>query len=195
MGDRADKLIVAITGASGSVYAQRLLDLLDQAGCQVHVVISQPGKQVITEELGIGEFTAEALIGRASGNLTFHRNSNLFSSIASGSCPMDAAVVCPCSAHTLSAIAAGLADTLLLRSVYVTLKERRPLILVPRESPLTAIDLENMLKIAHAGGIICPASPGFYAKPKSITDLVDFVVARILDLLHIEHPLPVCWKS
>ncbi len=188
-------IIVGITGASGSIYARRLLDVLDQVGCEVHAICSQPGKQVFNEELKIQKFTAEGILDRHSERLTFHANTDLFCTLASGSNCADAMVVCPCSTHTLSAIAAGLADTLLLRCAYVTLKERRPLVLASREAPLTSIDLENMLKITRAGGVICPASPGFYAKPQSINDLVDFVVSRLLDLLHIPHPLDTRWQS
>ncbi len=103
-------------------------------------------------------------------------------------------VICPCSSHSLNAVAAGLADNLLLRSAYVTLKQKRPLILVHRETPLTAADLESMLKITHTGGIICPAAPAFYAQPQTINDLVDFLVARVLDLLGVPHDLPTRWS-
>jgi len=189
------KIIIGITGASGSIYARRLLDVLDQVGCDVHAIFSQPGKQVYTEELKVQKFTAETILNRQSDHLTLHSNNDLFCTLASGSNCADAMVICPCSTHSLSSIAAGLTDSLLLRCAYVSLKERRPLILASREAPLTSIDLENMLKITQAGGIICPASPGFYANPQSIDDLVDFVVARLLDLLHIPHPLNTRWKS
>lgn len=190
----ARRVVVGITGASGSVYARRLIDLLEQARCEVHVVFSDPGKAVFGEELGIKTFDAQGLIARASERITFHANTNLFSMLASGSAAVDAMVICPCSAHSLAAIAAGLADTLLLRSAYVTLKERRRLVLVTREMPLTSIDLENMQRLTQAGGIICPAAPGFYTHPKSIDDLVDFVVGRILDLVDVEHNLNVRWR-
>ncbi len=151
-------------------------------------------KQILVEELSVTELTAQGLLGRGARNLNFHDNNNMFSPLASGSFEVDAMVICPASSHTVSAIAAGLADTLLLRSAYVTLKQRRPLILVHREMPLTAVDLENMLKITRAGGIICPAVPGFYMEPQTINDLVDSVVGRVLDLLGIEHNLPIRWN-
>jgi 4-hydroxy-3-polyprenylbenzoate decarboxylase len=118
----------------------------------------------------------------------------MFSPIASGSFLADAMIICPCSSHNIAAVAAGLADTLLLRSAYVSLKQRRPLILVHREMPLTAIDCENMLKLSHAGAVICPAAPAFYMKPKTIDDLIDSVLGRVLDLIGIKHDLPVRWS-
>ena len=148
------RVVVGITGASGSVYARRLIDLLETGGSEVHVVFSEPGKAVFGQELGVKTFDAQSLIGRESERITFHANTNLFSTLASGSAAVDAMVVCPCSAHSLAAIAAGLADTLLLRSAYVTLKERRRLVMVTREMPLTSIDLENMQRLTAAGGII-----------------------------------------
>ena len=188
------KIILAISGASGAIYGQRLLDLLDMAGCQVHIIVTPFGRQILASEQGVVELTAQTLIGRTGDNLIFHEHDDMFSPLASGSFPVDAMVVCPCSSHSLSSIATGLADTLLLRSAYVSLKQQRPLILVHRETPLTAIDLENMLKITRAGGIICPASPAFYNEPETINNLVDTVVGRVLDLLGIDHDLPIRWS-
>ncbi len=188
------KIILAISGASGAVYGRRLLDLLDRACCQVHIIVTPFGQRILADEQGVVELTAQALIGRTGGNLIFHEHGDMFSPLASGSFPVDAMVVCPCSSHSLSSIAAGLADTLLLRSAYVSLKQQRPLILVHRETPLTAIDLENMLKITRTGGTICPASPAFYNGPETINSLVDTVVGRVLDLLGIDHDLPIRWS-
>ena len=190
----AHNIILGISGASGAIYSRRLLDLLEKNGCRAHVIITTPAKQILNNELAITEFTSRGLIGRYSDKLTFYQNDDLASVISSGSHKIDAMVVCPCSSHSVASIAAGLADTLLLRSAYVTLKQRRPLILVHREMPLTNIDLENMLRITNAGGIICPASPGFYNKPETIDDLVDTVVGRVLDLLKIDHDLPIRWS-
>jgi len=189
------RVIVGITGASGSLYARRLIDLLEKARCHVEAIFTDPAKAVFAEELQITQFNAQSLLGRDSNRLTVHANSNLFSELASGSVLTDAMVICPCSAHSMACMAAGLADTLLLRSAYVTLKERRPLLIVSREMPLTSIDLDNMQKLTQAGAIICPASPGFYKKPQSIEDLVDFVVGRLLDLLHVEHELNIRWRE
>ena len=188
------KIILAFIGASGAIYGQRLLDLLEQTHCQVHVIVTKYAQQILVDEMGITELTAEAFLGRNSDQLSFHDNNDMFSLLASGSFPVDAMVVCPCSSHSVSSIAAGQAETLLLRSAYVCLKQRRPLILVHREIPLTSIDLENMLKITQAGGIICPASPAFYNEPETINNLVDTVVGRVLDLLGIEHDLPIRWN-
>ena len=186
-------IILGISGASGAIYGQRLLDLLEKNGCRAHVIITTTAKQILNNELAITDFTSKGLLGRDSDKLTFYKNDDLASVISSGSYKIDAMVVCPCSSHSVASIAAGLADTLLLRSAYVTLKHRRPLILVHREMPLTNIDLENMLRITNAGGIICPASPGFYNKPETIDNLVDAVVGRVLDLLKIDHDLPIRW--
>jgi len=187
-------IVVGITGASGAVYGQRLVDLLAQAGCDVHLITTVMGRGILADELGVAELTAESLIGRQCENLSFHENDNLFNSLASGSMATDGMVICPCSSHSLASIAAGLADTLLLRTAYVTIKQHRRLILAHRETPLTGIDIENMQKIVHAGGIICPASPAFYMKPKTIADLIDSLIGRILDLLEIKHNLLVRWK-
>jgi len=191
---KVKKIILGVSGASGVVYAHRLLDLLDRSDCEVHVVFSEMGRQIFIEEMSITELTAVGLLGRESKNLVFHDNSNLFSHLASGSIKADGMVICPCSSHTLSAIAGGLADTLLLRSAYVSLKQRRRLILVHRETPLTEIDLENMVQISRCGGIICPACPAFYLAPQTINDLVDFLVGRILDLLEVDHDLGTRWS-
>ena len=187
-------IIVGITGASGAVYGQRLVDFLAEAGCDVHVIVTAVGRGILADESGVTELNDKSLIGRKCENLSFHENDNLFNSLASGSFVTDGMVICPCSSHSLASIAAGLADSLLLRTAYVTIKQRRPLILAHRETPLTGIDLENMQKITRAGGIICPASPAFYMKPKTIADLTDSFVGRILDLLKIKHDLPVRWN-
>ena len=186
-------IILGITGASGAFYARRLLDLLEKAGTEVHVIITENGAELLREELHLAEVTPLTLLDRNSPLVHFHDNSTLRDPLASGSNPVDAMVVCPCSSHTLAAIAGGLANSLLLRAAYVSLKERRPLLLVHRETPVTAIDLENMLRVSRAGGLICPAAPPFYLNPRSIGELVDAFLARILDLLHIEHDLPVRW--
>ena len=193
MNEREKTIIVGLSGASGVIYGCRLMENLSRAHCQIHVVITLMAQRILAEEMNITELSAQSLLGRACENLTIHANDNLFSPLASGSFPAEAMVICPCSSHSIASIAAGLADTLLLRSAYVTLKQRRRLILAHREIPLTEIDLENMIKITRAGGIICPASPGFYTRPQTITDLVDTVVGRILDLLAIDHNLPIRW--
>ena len=195
MSNQPRQIVLGVSGASGVVYAQRLLEVLAESDCQTHVILTAPAKQVMGEELGIKDFSTQGLIGRSADRVTFHGNQDLFCKLASGSQAADAMVICPCSAHSLAAIAAGLADSLLLRCAYVCLKERRPLVLTTREAPLTQIDLQNMLTISQAGGIICPASPGFYTHPQSMDDLVDFVVGKLLDLLQIGHDLPTRWRG
>lgn len=190
-----ESVIVGISGASGAIYARRMLEILAGVGVQVHVIVTDPGRAVMAEELGVSEISAEQLIGRGCDNLIFHDNGKMHDSLASGSYPVDAMVICPCSSHTAAAISAGLGDTLLLRAAYVSLKQRRRLVLVHRENPLTAIDLENLLRITQAGGIISPASPGFYMQPRTIDDLVDSVVGRALDLLNVPHELPIRWEA
>ena len=188
------RIIAGISGASGAMYGQRLVDLLEKAECQVHVIVTKLGRQILLDELSVTELTVEGLLGRGSNLVQFHENEDMMSSLASGSFPGDGMAICPCSSHSVAAIAAGLADTLLLRAAYVNLKQRRRLVLVHREMPVTAIDLENMKRIAQAGGIICPASPAFYAEPETIHDLVDSVVGRVLDLLGVDHDLPIRWN-
>lgn len=193
-------LVVAITGASGAVYAQRLLEVLARAGRTVHLSISPAGAQVWRHELrqaiDLDQF-APAMLGLGDvGQLdrfVYHHVQNLMAPIASGSFLTGGMVICPCSGGTLSAIAHGSSTNLIHRAADVHLKERRPLILVPRETPLSAIQLDNMKRAADAGAIVLPAMPGFYHAPQTIQDLVDFVVARICDQLGVEHRLMRRW--
>ena len=194
MSVETKKIVVGISGASGAIYGQRLVDLLEKSECRVHVIVTKLGRQILKDELGVTELTVEGLLGRGSNLIQFHENEEMLSPPASGSFPVDGMAICPCSSHSVAAIAAGLADTLLLRAAYVNLKQRRRLILVHREMPVTAIDLANMQRIAQAGGIICPASPAFYAEPETIHDLVDSVVGRVLELQGVDHDLPIRWN-
>jgi len=194
MSVETKKIVVGISGASGAIYGQRLVDLLEKAECRVYVIVTKLGEQILLDELGVTELTVEGVLGRGSNLVEFHANKDMMSPLASGSFPVDGMAICPCSSHSVAAISAGLADTLLLRAAYVNLKQRRQLILVPREIPVTTIDLENMHRIAQAGGIICPASPAFYAEPETIHDLVDSVVGRVLELLGEDHDLPIRWN-
>lgn len=192
---------VALTGASGLSYGLRLIEVLLQANCRVYVLYSQAAQVVAKQELG---FTwpsqpsgmQEWLSGRyasKTGQLDVFGRENWFAPVASGSNPADAMVVCPCTTGSLAAIAHGLSDNLIERAADVIIKEKRPLILVPRETPFSILHLENMLTLARAGATILPANPGFYHHPQSIGDLVDFIVARILDHLHIPHTLMARW--
>ena len=186
-------IVVAITGASGAAYARRLVQCLVAAGVEVHLICSPPGRRLLSDELGIGEPTAQTLLGRQSQLLSVHQFQDLGSRLASGSFPTRGMIVCPASSNTVAAIASGLADNLITRSAAVTLKEARRLIVVPREMPWSQVEISNALRISQAGGIVCPASPGFYMRPQSIDDLVDFVVGRLLDLMGLEHRLNTRW--
>jgi flavin prenyltransferase len=187
-------LVLGVTGASGALYARRLARHLLDLKAPVHLVVSEAAKRVIAEELDIRPFSTEKFLEGSLAGLTVHGNKDVGAAIASGSYLTAGMVVCPCSSHTLAAIASGLGDNLITRAAMVTLKEARRLIVVPRETPLSPIELENMLRISRAGGIICPASPGFYMKPRRVEDLVDFVVGRVLDLLGVEHSLRTRWN-
>ncbi len=193
----AQQIIVAVSGASGAVYAQRLVDVLAEAVERVHLVVSAYGAQVASSELGVGldadSFSAEAFLGRAAPAVRVHHYLDMASSIASGSSTADAMVVVPCSMRTLGCIACGCGANLLHRAADVILKEQRPLILVPRETPLSTIHLENMLRLSRAGACVMPASPGFYHHPQSACDLVDFVVGKILNRLGIPNDLLKPW--
>jgi 4-hydroxy-3-polyprenylbenzoate decarboxylase len=195
-------ICLALTGASGMPYGLRLLECLLAAGCHVQLLCSQAAQVVARQEVDLELPTrpAEAraaLLARYPAvdpeKLVVFGREEWFAPVASGTNPPDAMVVCPCSMGTLAAIAQGLADNLIERAADVVLKEGRKLILVPRETPLSAIHLENMLRLARAGAVILPPSPGFYHHPQTVADLVDFVVARILDQLAIPHALLQRW--
>jgi 4-hydroxy-3-polyprenylbenzoate decarboxylase len=192
---------LAFTGASGMPFGIRLLECLLGAGSRVCLVYSPAAQIVAKQECDLvlparpGDAQREiaARYGARHGQLAVFGREDWMAPIASGSNPADAMAVCPCSMGTLGAIAAGLADNLIERAADVMLKERRPLVLVPRETPLSAIHLENMLKLARAGAVILPPSPGFYDHPRSVDALVDFVVARVLDQLGVAHALGPRW--
>ncbi len=194
-------IAVALAGASGMPYGIRLIECLVAAHVQVQVVYSKVAQIVAKQEMGLtlparaAEVETElcARFGAARGQLRVFGREEWFAPIASGSNPPTAMVVCPCSMGTLAGIAAGLAQDLIERAADVVLKEGRKLILVPRETPFSAIHLENMLRLARAGAVILPANPGFYHQPRKVEDLVDFVVARVLDLLGVAHELMARW--
>ncbi len=198
----ARRFVLGITGASGAAYAVRLLEVLVAAGCEVHVSISSSGKTLLKQELGLtvdlAAFDARILVPRLSdypGRVLYHAQDNFMASIASGSFLTEGMVVCPCSGSTTSAIACGASNNLIQRAADVHLKERRTLVLVPRETPLSLIQLDNLRRCAEAGAVILPAMPGFYHGPQSIADLIDFIVARICDQLRVEHTLMRRWGS
>ncbi len=191
------RIVVGITGASGSIYGVRLIETLLDAGIEVHLVVSNAGWRVLKEELGWNvtdrEGTLNDMFGDRPGSLIYHPVTDIGASVASGSFLVDAMIVMPCSMGTLSAVAHGTSDNLMARAADVMIKEGRPLVLVPRETPLHAIHLENMLKLAQLGVKIIPAMPAFYFQPRSIEDLVHFLVGKVLDSLRIEHKLYTRW--
>nr|WP_290895685.1 flavin prenyltransferase UbiX [Azonexus sp.] len=197
-------ICLALTGASGMPYGLRLLECLLAAGCRVQLLYSQAAQIVARQELAfeLPSRPADAharLLERFptvdGEKLQVFGREEWFAPVASGSNPPDAMVVCPCSMGTLAAIAQGLSDNLIERAADVALKEGRKLVLVPRETPFSVIHLENMLRLARAGAVILPPSPGFYQHPQSVGEMVDFVVARILDQLRIPHALQQRWGA
>jgi polyprenyl P-hydroxybenzoate/phenylacrylic acid decarboxylase-like protein len=191
------RIVVGITGASGAPYARRLIRLLVAGGVETHLVVSPLGQRLLHDELGMEGVDLAALGGtpEPSPLLIQHNHRDVGASIASGSYRHDGMVVIPCSSNTLSSIATGQAQNLMHRAAHVTLKERRRLVLVHREAPLSLVDIRNLAAVTEAGGIVCPASPGFYLLPRTIDDLVDFVVARVMDLIGVEHDLNVRWRG
>lgn len=192
---------VAFTGASGMPYGLRLVETLLAAGTTVWLLYSQVAQIVARQEMDLElpsrpaevEAALSARFAAQPGQLRVFGREEWFAPLASGSNPPDAMVVCPCTMGTLASIAAGLSQNLIERAADVAIKEGRPLVLVPRETPFSAIHLENMLKLARLGVVILPPSPGFYTHPQSVADMVDFVVARVLDQIHVPHTLMRRW--
>lgn len=181
------KVIIGVTGASGSIYGYSLIRLLHKKGIELSIVMTRMGEKVLDYECDINR-------EEISKYGTLYENEDLFAPIASGSYQADAMVLVPCSMNTLGQIANGMGDTLIARSASVALKEGRKLILVVRETPYSMIAMENMLKLARAGGTIMPASPGFYFKPTHIWELIESIAYRIMDQLGIEAQEAVRWK-
>jgi flavin prenyltransferase len=196
-------IAVALTGASGMPYGLRLLECLLGAGCHVQLVYTQAAQIVAQQEMqlslsGNTRETAEQLrqrFGVTEAQFAVYGREEWFAPIASGTHPPDAMVICPCTMGTLASIAAGLSANLIERAADVCLKEGRKLILVPRETPFSTLHLENMLRLSRMGVVILPPNPGFYHHPQKIADLVDFVVARILDQLQVPHQLMERWGT
>ncbi len=194
-------ITLAFTGASGLPYGMRLLESLLKSGQHVHLVYSQAAQIVAKQEMDFvlpnrpqdAEKMLAERIGAFSGELKVFGIQDWYAPMASGSNPGDAMVICPCTMGTLGKIAGGISDDLIARAADVMLKEKRTLILVPREMPFSSIHLENMLKLSHAGAVIMPPNPGFYNHPQSVQDIVDFVVARIMDHLGVPQALVAPW--
>ena len=190
------RIIVGISGASGALYAQQLVRSLLKADVQVHLVVSPLGQRLLHDELGYENIDLQKLAGdQDPTNIKLYPYRDVGAAIASGSFVTGGMVVCPCSSNSLAAVATGASTNLLHRAAQVVLKERRRLILLHREMPLSLVDIRNMQAATEAGAIIAPANPGFYLMPKTIDDIVDFVVARLLDLLDIDHDLSQRWKG
>ena len=190
------RIIVAITGASGALYSKRLIEALVAADVEVVLIVSTIGRRLLHDELGMesgGPLDVDALAGTREHHVSVLPYKDVGATIASGSFKCDGMVVVPCSNNKLAEIAHGLGDNLISRAAQVCLKERRRLVLVHREMPLGIIEMKNMLELAQAGAIICPANPAFYHLPQTIDDIVNFVVARVMDLLEIPHTLSQRW--
>jgi len=182
------KVVVAVTGASGTIYAKGFLEAAKEHGIETHLIITDSGEMVAKHELG----GVHGLVKLAH---SVYDHKDLLTGIASGSHDVDAMVIVPCTMKSVSAIAHGFADNLVTRAADVQLKEGRSLILVPRETPVHAIHLENMAKLAHMGAVILLAMPGFYHYPKSVQDLVDFITGKILDQLGVKNKMYKRWGS
>jgi 4-hydroxy-3-polyprenylbenzoate decarboxylase len=201
MSEFKQKITVAITGASGSAYAMRLLQCLVAANYQIFVLCSSAARVVFDTEIGLkvpaspdaaSKFFTEKFAAKAN-QITFFGKEQWFSPVASGSAAPKQMIVCPCSTGTLAAISQGMSDNLIERAADVVIKERGQLILVPRETPFSTIHLQNMLSLSQMGVTIMPAAPGFYHNPQSIDDLIDFMVGRMLDHLGIEQSIMPKW--
>jgi len=194
-------ITLAFTGASGMPYGMRLLECLLNSGQRVNLVYSQAAQVVAAQEMDFtlpsrpqeAEQALKERLGACSGELRVYGRDDWYAPMASGSNPGDGMAVCPCTMGTLGKIAGGISDDLIARAADVMLKEKRPLILAPRETPFSAIHLENMLRLSHAGAVILPPSPGFYHRPQGVQDMVDFVVARIMDHLGVANELTDRW--
>ena len=189
------KYIIAITGASGSIYALRLIEELLKNGHLIYLIVSDNGAKVLEYETGIRLFNFIEGMKEKYGNIILEDIDNLFSSVASGSFKTDGMIILPCSMSSLGEIAHGVSKNLIGRAADVCIKEKRPLVIVPRETPLSSIHLKNMLILSESGVTILPAMPGFYHKPEILEDVVNFVVGKILDVLNIENNLFKKWGN
>ncbi len=186
---------MGITGASGSIYGIRLIEELLKMENEVHIIISHSGKRVLKYETNYTMELLENNFKKFKGIYKFQDIDDLFASTASGSFKTDGMVILPCSVATLGEIANGMSKNLLGRSADVCLKERRKLIIVPRETPLNAIHLKNMISLSEAGAVILPAMPGFYHRPETIDDMIDFIVGKVMDSLGVENDLFKRWSK
>lgn len=194
------RFVLGISGASGAAYALRVLEQLLTRGHEVHLVVSDYGRRLLADEAGVRTLDLPNLLPHLTSHasdlrLFIHPHKDVGAVIASGSFLHDGMAVLPCSSASLGAMATGSGSNLLCRAAMVTLKERRPLIVCHRETPLSLIDIENMRTLALAGAIVCPTNPGFYLNPTSVQEIVDFIAGKVLDLLHVEHDLKTRWEA
>jgi len=193
--DRPRRIVVGITGASGAPYAARVVQLLCAAEVEVHLACSDLGRRLLAEEIDMARIDPDRLSLGHPERLVVHPGNDVGAACASGSFDHDGMVVVPCSSSTLAKISLGISDNLVQRAAMVTLKERRPLVLAHRESPIGMAEIDAMRRVTEAGGIIAPLSPGLYLRPESIEDLIDFMAGRILDLLGVRHDLAIRWDE
>ena len=186
-------IVTAITGASGALYAQRFIQGLVAAGVNVHLVVSPLGRRLLHDELGMETVDPAALAGAKDHTVTLYNYTDVGSKLASGSFLHDGMVIVPCSSNTLGEVAHGLGGNLISRAAAVTLKERRKLVLVHREMPLSPIDVNNYKALSDAGVILASANPGFYLNPTTVGEVVDFVAGKLLDLVGVRHSLDTRW--
>ena len=189
------KIVIGITGASGSIYAKRMIEVLASQDINVHVISTDTGKKVFHYEIGIKLESWISELQKTYPHVKLEDNQNLFAGVASGSYGFDAVIILPCSMGTMAEISHGLSSNLLCRAADVALKESRDLIIVPRETPLNTIHLENMCHLSKVGAKIIPAMPGFYHHPQTMDDLINFVVGKVLSYLKIEHQLFKTWED
>lgn len=189
------KMILGLTGASGGIYFLRLGELLSRQELELHLVASEQGEKVLEYETGVRLAEQAARWGENGASVVLEDNKNLFSAAASGSSRFDAMAVVPCSMSTMAELANGVTPTLLTRAADVMIKEKRKLVLVPRETPLSAVHLKNMLELAQMGVTILPAMPGFYGRPQSMGEIVDFMAGKILDSLGVDQDCYQRWEG
>ena len=187
------QIVVAITGASGAAYAQRFIQMLVAAKVKVHLVVSPLGRRLLHDELGMEQIDLNALAGAPNHGIILHNYNDVGATLASGSFLHDGMVIVPCSSNTLAEVAHGLGDNLISRAAAVTLKERRRLVLVHREMPLSPIDVNNYKVLSDADVILASANPGFYLNPTTVGEIVDFVAGKLLDLVGVKHDLDTRW--
>jgi 4-hydroxy-3-polyprenylbenzoate decarboxylase len=186
-------IVTAITGASGALYAQRFIQGLVTAGVNVHLIVSPLGRRLLHDEMGMEGVDLPALAGAQVHTVTLYNYNDVGSKLASGSFLHDGMVIVPCSSNTLAEVAHGLGDNLISRAAAVTLKERRRLVLVHREMPLSPIDINNYKVLSDAGVILASANPGFYLNPSTVGEIVDFVAGKLLDLVGVSHSMETRW--